>query len=64
MATALQAAKLDVANKLVAARDNLNSVRSSIIFNSQEAHDIVDVVVWIDNIIGHIITNEPINIEK
>lgn len=63
MITALQAAKLDVANKLVAARDNLNSVRSSIVFSSQEAHDIVDVVVWIDNIIGHIVPNTPLKVE-
>lgn len=63
MATVLQGAKLQVANNLRKARDRLIRTRSSVVFNTQESREIADIAVRIDNILGRIITNEPIKPE-
>lgn len=64
MSTALQGAKLSVANNLRKARDRLTRVRSSGLFTTEESRDIADIAIWIDKLLGRIITNEPIKPEE
>lgn len=60
MITACQGAKVKVANSLLNARNELISIRSSILFENGQHHKIDQLVSEIDDLFSSIIPNEGI----